>query len=58
MFKSKGRLGPGKMVAIDLHTGELIENEAVKQKPLGHKQTLMENCWSLLRCWMMLDDVG
>ena len=22
MFKSKGRLGPGKMVAIDLHTGE------------------------------------
>ena len=34
MYKSKGRLGPGKMVAIDLHTGELIENEAVKQKRL------------------------
>ncbi|CAJ1415503.1 unnamed protein product [Effrenium voratum] len=32
MFKSKGRLGPGKMVAIDLHTGELIENEELKEK--------------------------
>ncbi|CAK9051218.1 Ferredoxin-dependent glutamate synthase (Fd-GOGAT) [Durusdinium trenchii] len=37
MFKSKGRLGPGKMVAIDLHTGELIENEAVKQKMASKK---------------------
>jgi len=32
LFRSKGRLGPGKMVAIDLHSGELIENDAIKQK--------------------------
>eukprot|EP00443_Scrippsiella_acuminata_P068845 CAMPEP_0115486618 /NCGR_PEP_ID=MMETSP0271-20121206/60525_1 /TAXON_ID=71861 /ORGANISM="Scrippsiella trochoidea, Strain CCMP3099" /LENGTH=1708 /DNA_ID=CAMNT_0002914627 /DNA_START=18 /DNA_END=5145 /DNA_ORIENTATION=- len=32
LFKSKGRLGPGKMVAIDLHSGELIENDDIKQK--------------------------
>jgi len=32
LFKSKGRLGPGQMVAIDLKTGELIENDAIKEK--------------------------
>eukprot|EP00931_Biecheleriopsis_adriatica_P081171 TRINITY_DN5450_c0_g1_i4.p1 TRINITY_DN5450_c0_g1~~TRINITY_DN5450_c0_g1_i4.p1 ORF type:complete len:1716 (+),score=439.82 TRINITY_DN5450_c0_g1_i4:585-5150(+) len=37
MFKSKGRLGPGKMVAIDLHSGELIENDEIKQKMAGKK---------------------
>eukprot|EP00930_Biecheleria_cincta_P021586 TRINITY_DN15957_c0_g1_i1.p1 TRINITY_DN15957_c0_g1~~TRINITY_DN15957_c0_g1_i1.p1 ORF type:complete len:1716 (-),score=368.55 TRINITY_DN15957_c0_g1_i1:367-5295(-) len=32
MFKSKGRLGPGRMVAIDLNSGELIENDEIKHK--------------------------
>eukprot|EP00931_Biecheleriopsis_adriatica_P031172 TRINITY_DN18303_c0_g3_i1.p1 TRINITY_DN18303_c0_g3~~TRINITY_DN18303_c0_g3_i1.p1 ORF type:complete len:1691 (+),score=416.08 TRINITY_DN18303_c0_g3_i1:63-5135(+) len=32
VFKSKGRLGPGKMVAIDLHSGKLIENDDIKKK--------------------------
>ena len=30
LFRSKGRVGPGKMAAIDLHTGELIEDDATK----------------------------
>lgn len=37
MFKSKGRLGPGAMVAIDLHTGELIENDEIKKKMAAKK---------------------
>eukprot|EP00933_Yihiella_yeosuensis_P041014 TRINITY_DN3544_c0_g1_i1.p1 TRINITY_DN3544_c0_g1~~TRINITY_DN3544_c0_g1_i1.p1 ORF type:complete len:1725 (+),score=405.92 TRINITY_DN3544_c0_g1_i1:71-5176(+) len=37
MYKSKGRLGPGKMVAIDLHSGELIENDAIKEKMASKK---------------------
>jgi len=32
LFRAKGRLGPGKMVAIDLHTGELIENDQIKRR--------------------------
>jgi len=31
-FVSKGRLGPGQMVAIDLSTGELIEDSEIKTK--------------------------
>jgi len=37
LFRSKGRLGPGKMVAIDLHTGELIENDAIKLRMAAKK---------------------
>mmetsp|Transcript_30634 Transcript_30634/g.55548 ORF Transcript_30634/g.55548 Transcript_30634/m.55548 type:complete len:1706 (-) Transcript_30634:57-5174(-) len=37
MFKSKGRLGPGKMVAIDLHTGQLVENDEIKSKMAAKK---------------------
>jgi len=48
MFKSKGRLGPGKMVAIDLHSGELIENDEIKQKMAGKKMGCTMTCGSML----------
>jgi len=37
LFKSKGRLGPGQMVAIDLKTGELIENDTIKEQMAAKK---------------------
>eukprot|EP00442_Polarella_glacialis_P025036 CAMPEP_0115111738 /NCGR_PEP_ID=MMETSP0227-20121206/40225_1 /TAXON_ID=89957 /ORGANISM="Polarella glacialis, Strain CCMP 1383" /LENGTH=1764 /DNA_ID=CAMNT_0002511175 /DNA_START=62 /DNA_END=5358 /DNA_ORIENTATION=+ len=37
MFKSKGRLGPGKMVAIDLRTNELLDNDVIKQRMAAKK---------------------
>ena len=43
MFKSKGRLGPGKMVAIDLHT--------------GHAGPFW-NCWGLGKSTISGDELG
>lgn len=37
LFRSKGRLGLGRMVAIELHTGELTENDQIKQRMVEKK---------------------